>query len=206
MAKKAMETPRPTVGRGKKKTSKSEIQKLAQDLGSQTIEAELSESELISIPISGPNSTGTMTQSHTSMVSAPRHPSPPPESSHRWANTVMAEKKTERVRNEGIKVKQNPNFSLEFDPIVANATEVSSRMKNWMKERCIGNTRWSDAWLEQKFLGHKWTDSLKLDGQELLHQQLSNKQESSSLPSTPMRILLRYMKLSPISYLISLYC
>lgn len=48
-----------------------------------------------------------------------------PESSISWADRVMAEQDSDRIRNESIKLKQNPNFTLKFEPLLADATKVN---------------------------------------------------------------------------------
>lgn len=123
MAKKAA-AQKPVAGRGKKKASKAELLALAQEQESQPPASDLSEAELVPVPISGPSSAGDKLRSTIKIAATGRVPSPTPESSTRWADRVMAEQEQYRSRNEGIKLKQNPNFTLQVCPLAAD-TEVS---------------------------------------------------------------------------------
>lgn len=117
--------PRPTVERGKKKVSKSELQALTQEMEDESTEGELSDSELYQVLISGPNSAGPKSRPTTTTKGNDKIPSLAPELSKCWADRVMAEHEADRTKNEGIKLKQNPNFTLLFEPLLADATEVT---------------------------------------------------------------------------------
>lgn len=106
--------------RGKKKANRKEIQALSSKID--PADTVPSDSELVQVPISGPSSPSLNNLTAIQIVVDAFTSSPEPSS---WADRVMAVQQTERDRNEGIKLKQNPNFALKFDPSLADATEVS---------------------------------------------------------------------------------